>query len=120
MSARRLSPYAVDRVIAKVVRVQANDRVLQQARRALSVLRADGYEELASLLDRDLPNAMVNANEWRSFRQQLGPVIAEVHRTDGDAGVELFLAWLGRRSVIERKEHNAARDQSRPGSRPRR
>jgi hypothetical protein len=103
VSSRTLSPEAVDRIVKRAIAVNASRNVLQQARRALAVLRADGYESLSELLKRDLPDAMVNASEWRTFRTQLGSAISQVYASDGQPGVELLLAWLGRRAVIEQK-----------------
>lgn len=119
MSARTLSPEAVDRIVKRSIAVNTSRDVLQQARRALAVLRADGYQALEDLLERDLPDAMVNASAWRAFRTQLGPAIREEYRSDGQPGVELLLAWLGRRAVIEQKRAHATGDR-RPGPQSRR
>ncbi len=100
MSRRALRDDQVDEVVRAARRFAGSEKQLKQAARALAVLRADGFDALAELLDRDLPEAMSGHREWRAFRQAATPVIGELHQQMGDAGVQLFLAWVERRARI--------------------
>lgn len=120
MTARRLDPDRVQRVVTAAQRSRLDPGALRQASRALSVLRSSGIATLRSLLDRDLPESMSGAREWGVFRRQVAGEIRTLQEEVGVDAVGLYLAWLARRGRIEqaRPQPSGATGRGRAGPRP--